>query len=383
MKAELKSTPNFRSAHINTMEHIYAADYISTQQTLEQQAKELMPWNPNKCTYALGSLRQQIFACRTHNSIGLCYSCSIQCHTTCDIVELFTKRNFTCDCGTERDNRVTKERAIRCELRKNTTDDIQASENQYNQNFKGLFCDCSTEYDPDSEAIMLQCIMGNACYEDWYHDYCIMPQIAKELRKAAETDIATERTLPGFPDLDSFDSYICWKCVKKYQYYFERLLAHELSDNIFTCKLPHQKIGDPEAQKNENGKRTIEEKTDVGYSLFLKENYSDELMKVKESIKDNNDKLYTFLDKLVPHLIKDVPIYEPNQDEDESSEMNIFNLTRTILQNSKDRERAIEGLSAFHALKSKLSKFLSPFAENGEVVKEEDIKNFFDNEDSL
>lgn len=89
------------------MEPVTAVDYLKKQEELENEARELMPFEPDLCTYPQ-VLRQQIYACltclRQHagGSVGVCYSCSIQCHLTHELAELFTKRDFTCDCGTSR-----------------------------------------------------------------------------------------------------------------------------------------------------------------------------------------------------------------------------------------------------------------------------------------
>lgn len=89
------------------MEPVTAVEYLKKQEELENEARELMPFEPDMCTYPQ-VLRQQIYACltclRQHGggSIGVCYSCSIQCHLTHELAELFTKRDFTCDCGTTR-----------------------------------------------------------------------------------------------------------------------------------------------------------------------------------------------------------------------------------------------------------------------------------------
>ncbi|CCK69957.1 uncharacterized protein KNAG_0D02060 [Huiozyma naganishii CBS 8797] len=362
------------------MDNITIPDFISQQAALEQEARELMPWEPKSCTYEKGPFRQQIFACRTHNNIGVCYSCSIRCHTSCDLVELFTKRHFTCDCGTERDNRVQQKDAIRCEIRKNTSDDIPASDNVYNQNFKGLFCDCAKEYDPDNAAVMLQCAIGLQCNEDWYHDHCIMGKTkseSQEMRRVGDED-TLERPLEGFPDLESFEAYICWKCYQKYEYYFQRLLSHELADDLFACKLSRNEGAKVELI-NEHGKRTNHptEKPEE-YSLFLKPNYSSVLKKIKEGESNKSDKLFIFLDILVPFLIKDEPIYDPGQDEDDPS-MAIFDLAAQALQVSVRRDQAVQGIEAFHSLKENLNQFLKSFAEKKKVVAEEDIKSFFQN----
>ena len=42
-----------------------AVDYIQNQEELEKEARELMPYDPNECTYEMGELRQPLFACLT------------------------------------------------------------------------------------------------------------------------------------------------------------------------------------------------------------------------------------------------------------------------------------------------------------------------------
>jgi hypothetical protein len=82
--------------------------------------------------------------------------------STCKkIVELWTKRNFRCDCGNSKFGEFV------CKLfpKKN----VENAENSYNHNFKGLYCSCDRPYpDPDAKAQeeMIQCIM---C-EDWFHE---------------------------------------------------------------------------------------------------------------------------------------------------------------------------------------------------------------------
>lgn len=48
--------------------------------------------------------RQPLYSCKTCFSktgqlAGICYACSENCHEGHDMVELYTKRNFCCDCG--------------------------------------------------------------------------------------------------------------------------------------------------------------------------------------------------------------------------------------------------------------------------------------------
>lgn len=91
---------------------------------------------------------------------GVCLACSYSCHEGHEMVELYTKRTFRCDCGT------AKILAVRCRLDEVKLD--QNDKNQYNQNFSGLYCVCHRPYPDPEDPIddeMIQCIV---C-EDWYH----------------------------------------------------------------------------------------------------------------------------------------------------------------------------------------------------------------------
>ncbi|QIW98865.1 hypothetical protein AMS68_004383 [Peltaster fructicola] len=236
-----------------------ASDYIESQLRLEEDAREALPYQFDTCTKPLGSLRQSVFACLTctpspatsHQQFtpaGVCYSCSISCHGDHNLVELFTKRNFVCDCGTTRyGNSRTP-----CNLRLNATtgrkgevvDEEPASSNTYDQNYAGKFCGCGEGYDPEKEkGTMFQClglgsIKDDGCGEDWWHPECLMGlprqentnkdkpahgnaletvKEESEDRPAAQIggrSALEEDPLPaGFPSEDDFDHLICYKCV--------------------------------------------------------------------------------------------------------------------------------------------------------------------------
>jgi len=42
------------------------------------------------------------------------------------------------------------------------------------------------------------------------------------------------------------------------------------------------------------------------------------------------------------------------------------------------RDRAIDGIHAFNAMRDGLKSFLQPFAQEGKIVNEEDVKKFFE-----
>ena len=221
------------------------ASFIDEQLALEAESREVLPYKFDKCSHELGSLRQEVYACLTcspppasaaqqYTPAGICYACSISCHGDHNLVELFNRRNFVCDCGTDR---FTNEAP--CTLRSDPITGARgvhsqesAKTNTYNQNFQNKFCICGEEYDADKEkGTMYQCIgLGKVetggCGEDWFHPECLMG-IPKDWHSKAETKDSSavtdgeakeseHPTPPGFPNEDDFEGLICYKCVEAY-----------------------------------------------------------------------------------------------------------------------------------------------------------------------
>ncbi|EMC95951.1 hypothetical protein BAUCODRAFT_510329 [Baudoinia panamericana UAMH 10762] len=247
---------NGDSQHISSFSQT-AQDYIASQLRLEADAREVLPYQFDSCTQPLGPLRQSVFACLTctpppasphqhFTPAGVCYSCSISCHGDHNLVELFSKRDFVCDCGTTR----LASCGTPCSLRHNAVTGRkggvvgeEAREgNRYNHNFQGRFCGCGEEYDPEREkGTMFQCLgLGTmeegGCGEDWWHAECLMGlprqksegvsgkatmngelepvREEDEVEGAAAVQHEVEPPLPpGFPAEDDFDHLICYKCV--------------------------------------------------------------------------------------------------------------------------------------------------------------------------
>ncbi|RPB22683.1 hypothetical protein L211DRAFT_826602 [Terfezia boudieri ATCC MYA-4762] len=171
---------------------VTAMDYINRQLELEKEAREIMPYSFETCTYSMGPLRQPVYACKAHSPEGgaLCYSCSISCHGDCDLVELFNKRNIQCDCGTVRFPNSP------CTLRNNITNDTSAETNKYCHNYQGRFCACDRDYDVAKETgTMYQCLLGDACNEDWFHDVCIVGE--KYPEDIEDEPVKMENGAPG------------------------------------------------------------------------------------------------------------------------------------------------------------------------------------------
>ena len=64
----------------------------------------------------IDNLYKALYAClqctQPGELAGMCLACSLTCHKDCELVELYTKRDFRCDCGTDKFR-------IGCELNKN------------------------------------------------------------------------------------------------------------------------------------------------------------------------------------------------------------------------------------------------------------------------
>jgi len=162
----------------NNLEENPQGEFLTLQEHFEaNQADEELRTavtgasDPDKCSYEDGGYmgRQALYACADccdleNNPAGFCHACSVYCHSECEnVYELWTKRNFRCDCG----NKKFKKK---CELDE-YKDDVNP-DNKYNHNFKGLYCTCARPYpDPEKEeeSEMIQCVV---C-EDWLHVDCI------------------------------------------------------------------------------------------------------------------------------------------------------------------------------------------------------------------
>ena len=142
------------------------SEYLEEVEERELEADLVLGGDDGKeCTYSKGYMkRQAIFSCITctpDGNAGVCTACSLSCHDGHQIVELWTKRNFRCDCGN------SKFGEFYCKIFPDK--DVENVENSYNHNFKGLYCTCARPYpDPDSEEQieMIQCCL---C-EDWFHE---------------------------------------------------------------------------------------------------------------------------------------------------------------------------------------------------------------------
>lgn len=401
------------------------------------------------------------------------------------------KRNFTCDCGT---TRMASNGG--CNLRKNfdSLDPPESVNNNYSHNFEGKFCHCDEKFVPEEQkGTMFQCLLGDVCNEDWFHEECILglplgsvyrgdkkpitatvfPQGENVLDKLPsaidepsedikeqkpdggnlkkensggdgeeeddddDDDDPDNQTLEGLPNVNDFDSYVCWKCVEKYRSIFEELV--KLDKSAIVAVVPHgdwktleergsalkkravsieEKDGEDEEEhpaakkiKTENGENAAvqskpepvsNEQEDAineinpkyGFSVFLSPHFrikfkhalshrsrlpetsdrSDGSTKGKSTSASISSGLREFLTKTFPFLTEEELVYEPPEDDDAHSSL-LEAGTRAL--NDMPRPQAIQCLEAYSIMKEKLSNFFKPFAEQGKVVTEEDVTGFF------
>lgn len=365
----------------------------------------------------------------------MCYACSIQCHGDHNLVEIFTKRNFTCDCGTTRFpatspctlrvNADTGARSVHSEKPYN-----DAEPNVYNQNFRNRFCNCSCDYDPfQQKGTMFQCLglgthLTGGCGEDWFHPGCLVglgPRWYEDPKgKQQEKEVKTEEAKedaddedppmpPGFPDEDAFEGFICYKCVESNPWIkryagsrgFLKPVFFDGGDNsneaaattntssstaTDTKKRKASELG-VEAEDGPDKRPRSSADSDCKFdrlpappagrfSLFFLRDFRNELCKCTSCS--------TYLDTF-PQLREEEEIYEPPLS-DAGSEQggggstvgsgSLYERGESALKNI-DRVRAIEGVMAYNVMKEKLKPLFEAFAGTGKAIGADDIKDYF------
>ncbi|KAJ1924147.1 hypothetical protein IWQ60_005405 [Tieghemiomyces parasiticus] len=404
-----------------------AADYLIQQARLEREAEEVLPGKFDECTFNLGYIHQPVYVCITcsretrdgatdaaadddngagisrdlvvDHAAGICYSCSIACHASHEVIELFNKRHFRCDCGSRQMPHTT------CTLEKKDT--IFNDENRYGHNFVGKYCRCDRPYNPDSEEqTMYQC----AVCADWFHSACI----------------------GEMPDPNEFDDYVCTGCVEQYAPIFKRLPR---SDHVRIGRVNPDTLKVDSLLSVATDKPTMAEALDSAVDLNVTPITADEESRPTKRIRSGDpiSSTATSADgyKLVPlvtspttaratdgtpcqllaspyqhpvalfgrdgwrdrlchcpacysylrdhHLLfildADEP-YEPEED-DTASTGSVFDSGMRLLS-TMDKAEAINGIMAYNKLRDELKSYLSPFAAAGKVVTEQDVRRFFE-----
>lgn len=398
-------------------------------------------------------------------------------------MEIFTKRNFTCDCGTTRLPATSP-----CTLRLNAATNARgvhseepSANNKYNQNFRNRFCACECDYDPfQQKGTMFQCLgLGThdegGCGEDWYHPGCVMglgpdwydksegkktqnrtavgdgtlPAISENAETAApngenvgltETEAEEDDEQPnppGFPKDEDFETFICFKCVEAHPWikryagtpgflppvYYKSgddMIQQPSGDKVVEDGISKKrKAEDSEPGESQESKRLKNETEAIGTTpadTAVEPKAQDEATPVKEdntteqlspdickddtlpltpagtfslfcteSFRDRFCRCKKCYPNLATHaqLLEEEEIYEPPVSEEGSENGgsthgsgSLYERGESALRNV-DRVRAIEGVMAYNQLKDKLKPFFQQFAESGQAISAEDIKEYF------
>jgi E3 ubiquitin-protein ligase UBR7 len=214
------------------------------------------------------------------------------------------------------------------------------SENIYNHNFTGHYCECNRIYDEkdeiQQELTMIQCYL---C-EDWYHEKCIS----------------------GIPA--DIEDYICRTCTDRYsflRYYGQQNKCGwskktPLSIEVTMCYLEELKMTYPrEAQEDEQ------------QQLFMKPGWKEYLCTCESCRKMYHEHHVEFL-------------YEGEKEfelpSDSEEEVSLYEAGMKVLE-TLDRNIALQGAWAIQELGAKLKAYLAPFAQEQRTVTKEDIDRFF------
>ena len=333
-------------------EGVTMLDVLEEEEALEEDcAAVLGGFSDSSCTYSLGYVpRQPLYACRDCSKeellAGICLGCSYQCHEGCSLVELYTKRNFRCDCGT---NRMTSQ----CKL----DPDKQENNNSYNQNFRGLYCTCSRPYpDPEDpvEDLMIQCVV---C-EDWFH--------GRHLAKDSEDSVCPPEGL--------YEEMICYQCVERFDFL--------KSYSGLAVRPVVQAEGDQEVRVEGGGSVGGADSPPAGEcklrpptpdspatSLFFPSKWRKSLCRCEVCTQMYADKKIAFL----TDEEDTVQYYESRSREEKKGTLE--HGMEALSQ--MDRVKQVEAIHSYNNMKMNLMEYLSKFADNKKVVREEDIREFF------
>jgi E3 ubiquitin-protein ligase UBR7 len=371
----------------------------------------------DKCTYDEGYVEQPIYSCTTcaqklGKRFGFCFGCSMQCHLEHDVIELFDKRHFRCDCPAECD-------ATKCQLHETVVD--QNTENAYNHNFDGLYCWCRKPYDHDSDDVMIQCVL---C-QDWFHDTCIQKNYKATVPASKKNDLICLDCTEKYPFLGHYlsneqsnkpaesssekvagataESFIKVEDVKSdgsTDTYFEKVQTSNNSQHNNTNQAePTKENGANNQAQQTSDKCLIEDKelsSDPIGNVFYVRGWRAQLCRCSKC-----KAMYQLLG--VQFLIEDAePEGEDEEDDNEDDETEVkdaneqANVTVSVptpqissllpdmpaLMNVMKRKlnhvQQIEMAETLDNFREAFKEFVKPFAETGQVVTQEDVNRFME-----
>lgn len=342
-------------------------DVLEEDEELEEEASAVLAGSDSDhCSYPQGYVkRQALYACssctpRGDEAAGVCLACSYTCHEGHDLFELYTKRNFRCDCGNKKFSELP------CKLHPEK-DDVN-SLNKYSHNFFGLYCTCRRPYpDPDDqvEDEMIQCVV---C-EDWLHGRhlgCVVP------------------------DSVEMQEMICEACMNKHLFlwtYAADLAVRPKEDEGEQSEPPAAKQEQAEEGAEPSCKRRREEaepscrlkalqeagqKTDQSGAVFWPSGWRSKLCCCSTCQVQLAEAGLSFLLDEADTVLA----YENKGKTNEERQQGRDPLMSAL--DNLNRVQQLEIIHGYNDMKTELKDFLQTFAAEGKVVTSDDIRQFFE-----
>ncbi|KAE8286504.1 putative E3 ubiquitin-protein ligase UBR7 [Larimichthys crocea] len=353
-------------------------DVLEEDEELEEEASAVLAGSDSDhCSYPQGYVkRQALYACNTctpkgGEAAGVCLACSYKCHEGHDLFELYTKRNFRCDCG----NRKFSE--LQCKLYPEK-DEVNTL-NKYSHNFFGVYCTCSRPYpDPDDqvEDEMIQCVV---C-EDWLHGRhlgCVVPDCVELQEMICETCMnknpflwtyAAHLAVPGAtvevkeePGADDSNTNLPNK-EDKCDDVIQPSCKRSREDAEPSCKLKQlQAIGQKRGQSG---------------AVFWPSTWRSKLCSCNTCQESLSGASLSFLLDESDTVLA----YENKGKNNEQTQQGNDPLMSAL--DNLNRVQQLEIIHGYNDMKTELKDFLQSFAAEGKVVTPEDIRQFFEQQQS-
>ncbi|XP_077595049.1 putative E3 ubiquitin-protein ligase UBR7 [Stigmatopora nigra] len=329
-------------------------DVLQEDQELQEEASAVLAGSDAEhCSYPQGYVkRQALYACNTctpkgGQAAGVCLACSYKCHEGHDLFELYTKRNFRCDCGNG------KFADTRCQLFRDKDEVNQL--NKYSHNFFGEYCTCRRPYpDPEDqvEDQMIQCVL---C-EDWLH--------GRHLGCA-------------LPDGAELHEMICQSCMEAndvlWAYVAPPARSAGASPDRAGRKRSHGDEGAPPPPCRLKG---LGAGGRPPGAVFWPPGWRSRLCRCRPCQGRLSEAGLSFL----PDESDTVLAYERKGEREEAATPARDPLMSAL--SNLDRVRQLEIIHGYNDMKSELKDFLQTFAAEGKVVTSEDIRDFFERQQS-
>ncbi|XP_034534467.1 putative E3 ubiquitin-protein ligase UBR7 isoform X1 [Notolabrus celidotus] len=350
-------------------------DVLQEDEELEEEASAVLAGSDSDhCSYPQGYVkRQALYACHTctpkgGEAAGVCLACSYKCHEGHHLYELYTKRSFRCDCG----NRKFSE--LQCKLFPEKEDvNLQ---NNYSQNFFGVYCTCSRPYpDPDDqvEDEMIQCVV---C-EDWLHGRHLGSEV---------------------PDCVELQEMICEACMNKNTFLWT-YAAHLAVPGTGVQVKEKTEADESNTTKEEKDDDVIEpsckrSREEAEPSCRLKELQASDQKRVQSGAvfwpsgwRSNLCSCSACKERLseggVSFLTDEsdtVLAYENKGKTNEQTATGNDPLMSAL--DNLNRVQQLEIIHGYNDMKTELKDFLQRFAAEGKVVTPDDIRQFFEQQQS-